>query len=96
MSSQYYPVVGNWYKDEREQRFEVVAADEEENFIEIQFFGGEIDEIDFDAWNLIKLETIPQPEDWTGPYDEIEKDDLGYSDTAVVPDFKTLSLEELD
>lgn len=96
MSSQYYPVVGNWYKDEREQLFEVVVADEEENCIEIQFFGGEIDEIDFDAWSLIKLETVPQPEDWTGPYGEMEKDDLGYSDTVAVPGFKIISLEEWD
>ena len=43
------PVVGTWYQSPNEQRFEVIGVDEDEGFIEIQYFGGELDAMEFDA-----------------------------------------------
>lgn len=76
------PIVGNWYRDlERDDRFEVVAVDEDEGIIEIQYFEGDVEEMDVDTWYEMDLEVIEAPEDWTGPMDGITRDDLGYAGT---------------
>lgn len=76
------PIVGNWYRDlERDDRFEVVAVDEDEGIVEIQFFEGDVEEMDVDTWYEMDLEVIEAPEDWTGPMDGVTRDDLGYAGT---------------
>jgi hypothetical protein len=40
MADEIRPAVGEWYKDTEGHIFEVVAMDEDENYIEIQHFGG--------------------------------------------------------
>ena len=96
MSEEIRPIVGEWYKDTEGHIFEVVAMDEVDNYIEIQFFDGEIDEMDFDAWGSSVVESVEQPEDWSGPYDEMERDDLGYTDTGMPPDSRSFSYEDLE
>ena len=77
------PVIGQWYKSLEDERiFEVVAIDENESTIEIQYFESEIGDIDLDVWYEIPLETVAEPEDWTGPYDDLVDDDLG--DTEII------------
>lgn len=72
------PLIGQWYRSIEDERiFEVVAIDENESTIEIQYFESEIGEIDLDTWYEIPLESIAEPEDWTGPFDDLETDDLG-------------------
>jgi hypothetical protein len=81
------PIVGNWYKNLEDQtEFEVVAVDEDTQTVEIQYFDGEVEELDLDAWYEIVLEAIAPPEDWSGAFDEMEPDDLGYSDTPTSDD----------
>lgn len=96
MSEEIRPAVGEWYKDTEGHIFEVVAMDEDENHIEIQFFGGEIDEMDFEAWESSVVESVEQPEDWSGPYDDLERDDLGYSDTGIHPEGHSVSFEDIE
>jgi hypothetical protein len=96
MTEELSPVVGSWYKDNEGGVFEVVALDEDDNYVEIQYFGGEIDEIDFDAWESLNLETVAPPEDWSGPFDDLERDDLGYTDMNLPPDARDFSLEDVD
>jgi hypothetical protein len=96
MAEEIRPIVGEWYKDTEGQIFEIVAMDEEENYIEIQYFGGEIDEMDFESWGSSVIENVEQPEDWSGPYDELERDDLGYTDTGMQPDGRSISYEDLE
>ena len=75
------PIIGNWYRNqETGNDFEVVALDEDAQTIEIQYFDGELEEIDLDAWYELPIESIEAPEDWSGPFDEMESDDLGYED----------------
>ena len=77
------PIVGNWYKNvEEEKEFEVVAVDEDAQTVEIQYFEGEVEEIDLDSWYELALEPIEAPEDWSGAYDQMEQDDLGYDTTS--------------
>ena len=57
--------------------FQVVATDADEGSVEIQTFGGEIEELTDEEWRACKVEACEAPEDWTGPYDDLERDDLG-------------------
>ncbi len=76
------PVIGSWYKDvENNLTFKVVATDENDDAIEVQYLNGDIGEYDNDTWYNSTFDYIEAPEDWSAPYDELETDDLGYSDT---------------
>ena len=65
MSSQEFPIVGNWYRDFNQQLFEVVALDDADNLIEIQYFNGDIDEMDYDAWYLHQKTGLVLLEKWS-------------------------------
>jgi hypothetical protein len=88
--------VGNWYQRPDQQKFEVVALDDDEGVVEIQYFDGELDEVEFDAWSQLSVEGISAPEDWTGAYDEFERDDRGFTDLNLRPESHTFSLEDLE
>ncbi len=67
------PIVGQWYRGGTDELFEIVAIDDQDQTIEIQFFDGSVTEIDFDTWNEQLrdelLETAGAPEDWSGAVD---------------------------
>lgn len=80
------PVIGQWYKNrETGDMYEVVASDEAEGFVEVQFFASEIEEFDLDTWKEFDLIEIPEPEDWSGPF-ELTRDDVDYSDYTFQPE----------
>jgi hypothetical protein len=60
--------------------FQVVALDEDAGTVEIQEFDGGLDELDFDEWRALALDSAAQPEDWGGPVDDVEPDEFGYTD----------------
>ncbi len=75
------PVIGNWYSyRDSGDVFQVVALDEDSGTVEIQDFDGAVDELDFDEWKMLRVEAAAPPEDWSGPVDDVEQDDLGYTD----------------
>lgn len=76
MLLKHKPAVGNWYQTEDEETFEVVAFDPEDDYVEIQYFDGTLEEIDLETWNETVASPIDPPEDWTGSYD-IENEDTG-------------------
>jgi hypothetical protein len=91
------PVIGNWYKDvENDLSFKVVAIDEKDETIEIQYKNGDIAEFDNDTWYNSTFDYIEAPEDWSAPY-EMEADDLGYSDPDihVKPDQEDMDISDL-
>lgn len=94
------PIIGNWYRNlETEGDFEVVALDEDAQTIEIQYFDGDIEELDLDAWYDLPIEAIPAPEDWSGPFDRLDADELGYDDDddeADISDADDLLAEDDD
>jgi len=71
--------IGRWYQVPNGQAFEVVALDDEGS-IEIQYFEGEVEELEDEIWAEMFLSEVCPPEDWTGAYDKIDREDLGYSD----------------
>ncbi|MEE8379487.1 MAG: DUF6763 family protein [Gammaproteobacteria bacterium] len=90
------PIIGRWYQGLDEQRFEIIGIDEDEGFVEIQYFGGELDALEFDAWMVMGYTEIAAPEDWSGPFDDLERDDLGYTDTNVPPEHRTFNIEDFE
>ncbi len=75
MSTELDPVVGNWYQHaDNDQKFTVLDLDQEEGVVEIQYFDGDLDQIDLDEWYELALETIEAPEDWTGAINGAEED----------------------
>jgi hypothetical protein len=77
------PIVGMWYQHfDKGEKFEVVAVDEDEKTVEIQYYDGDIDELDFQAWYQLPIEPIETPEDQTAPLDDVEPDDLDYSEVS--------------
>jgi hypothetical protein len=91
MSNELVPIVDQWYRHlDKGEMLRVVAVDPAARLIEIQDFDGDIEELDFDAWRDMDIDLAEAPEDWTGPYDDIETDDLGYTETAMTPqDWRT-------
>ena len=78
------PIISQWYKHlDKGYKFQVTAVDEDEGTVELQHFDGDLEEIDIDSWHAMDIEPIEPPEDWTGPIDDIERDDLGYSETDM-------------
>ncbi len=94
--SVYSPEVGQWYEDlELGHVFEVVAFDDVEGTVDIQYFSGEIEGMDTDTWFAMKLSPVPEPDDATGPY-ELTREDLYYIDDASYPENRSSPLSEID
>ena len=76
------PVVGQWYRSAEGLNLEIVAIDQDEGTIEIQYFDGAIEELDFSSWVQMSLQTVQPPEDWSGSVDIMREDfmtDIGAS-----------------
>lgn len=72
----YPPVVGDWYRNLKGELFEVVAIDDEDGTVSIQYFDGSLEATDLDSWFELTVEPVEPPEDWSGPLD-IEREDYG-------------------
>ena len=71
------PTIGTWYRRPNGSLFEVVAVDSNDATVEVQFFDGTIDEIEFDVWTDLLIEAVGAPEDWSGSVDMDPEDYLG-------------------
>jgi hypothetical protein len=84
MPNELDPIVGQWYLHrDKGEMFRVVAVDTPTAYIEIQSFDGDVEELDADAWREMDIEAAEAPEDWTGPFDDVEPDDLGLTETDM-------------
>jgi hypothetical protein len=72
-----YPVIGKWFRRPNGALFEVVAVDEEDGTIEIQFFDGTISELEIENWPQLLLLEVSAPEDWSGSMDMDPEDYAG-------------------
>jgi hypothetical protein len=90
------PRVGSWYQDRQGRRFEVVAYEEEAGLAEVQYFDGDVSELDMEVWDETVIESIAAPEDWTGPFDDLDADDLGDTERPRRPEDWDGPWNELD
>lgn len=78
--------IGQWYRRwDKGVIFQVTGFDQQSKTVEVQTFDGDLDEMDQETWAFLPLGLAEPPEDWTGPVDDVEIDDLGYSDTEMRP-----------
>jgi hypothetical protein len=84
MINELDPLVNQWYMHhDKGEMFRIVATDTATGNLQIQYFDGDVEEIERDAWSELDIEAAAAPEDWTGPYDDVDPDDLGSSDTSM-------------
>jgi len=79
-----FPQIGHWYRRTNGSLFEVVALDQDDDTVEVQFFDGTIDQIDLESWPNLLLESVGAPEDWSGSVDMDPEDFLG-NDSGEMP-----------
>jgi hypothetical protein len=96
MLNRLKPVVGEWYRNEQGAVFEVVALEEDAGIIEIQHFDGAVEELDIDSWYSQMLTKSAEPEDWSGPFDDLVADDFGDTETSRHHDGDNNPLDTLD
>ena len=93
------PSIGDWYRLTGGELFEVVAIDDDEGTIDIQYFDGTVEEMDREDWETQwedgALETAQAPEDWSGSVDVEGGDEDGRSSDNVNED-PTLRAGALD
>lgn len=76
------PEVGDWYlRSDTGERLQVVSVDLPSGTVQIQTFDGQIDSFEDTEWRSLPLVAAAAPEDWTGPLDEIEPDDVTEDDS---------------
>jgi hypothetical protein len=83
------PAIGKWYKILGSDSFEVVAIDDDDGTIELQYFDGTVEEMDIEDWQAEheagNLQEVEPPEDWTGsvdidPEEDDSRDTSGYGE----------------
>ncbi len=95
MNNYEVPEVGSWYRRlDRPQPFQVVAYDEDEETVDIEYFDGTLDEWPISHWQSLPIEPCAPPEDWTGPFDNIEEEGPLLSDARLTPDEVESQAEE--
>jgi hypothetical protein len=78
MTTEFDPIAENWYRHlDKGQTFRVVDVDTEGGVVEIQYFDGDLEELDLETWYAQEIELAAPPENWSGPLDVAEPDDLG-------------------
>lgn len=96
------PGIGDWYRQkEGGALFEVVAFDDDDGTIEIQYFDGTVEEMDIEDWDSEwtdgALETAEPPEDWSGSVDvESDSDALRGDATDSESDLRASGLDSID
>jgi hypothetical protein len=95
MANTFQPRIGDWYQNISGANFEVVAIDNDEATVEIQYFDGAVEEFDFDSWSEMEMQPIEAPEDWSGSMD-IEREDYGVDLEMNVPKNHVNPLDEIE
>lgn len=84
MDNAFDPEVGQWYRHfGKAGVFQVVALDDEEDLVEIQYFDGDIEELPREEWRSMPIEPWAQPEDWTGPFGVVDAEDRAVGDAQM-------------
>ncbi len=84
MNLRITPEPEQWYLDRRTgDMFQVISVNDDDGSIDIQYTDGTVEEKSPDEWASIELESCDQPEDWVGPFDDLESDDIGMPETRV-------------
>lgn len=68
---------GQWYRHRaNHEMFCVIAVDEAQSVIDIRDGYGDVDELDFDEWDVMDLELCAAPDHWSSLFDGVEDGDF--------------------
>ena len=81
------PSIGDWYQKTGGDLFEVVAIDDGDGTIEIQYFDGTVEEVEADTWYDLGCLPAEAPEDYSGSLDITAEDIPARLDIAGVKDW---------
>ncbi len=82
MNSAAKPEVGDWYENQdTDELFQVVSLDAASGAVQIQSFDGEVDSIEEEDWEQLRLVAAAAPEDWTGALGDVDPDDVTEDDS---------------
>lgn len=94
------PAIGDWYRLSGGALFEVVALDDDDGTIEIQYFDGTVEEMDIEDWDTQwedgALEAAEAPEDWSGSVDIESGDNDGRGGSESLSEDRDLRASGLD
>jgi hypothetical protein len=94
MNDRIIPIPEQWYMDRRTgDMFQVISVDDDDGSIDLQHTDGTLEEKSLDEWATIELESCEQPEDWVGPFDDLESDDIGMPETRTEAHAADLPME---
>lgn len=84
MDNEIEPIPGNWYENLTDgELFQVVAYDDSDKLVELQHFDGDLEEVSLKVWRGMDVQAAEAPEDWTGPIDKVERDDVEFNEPAT-------------
>lgn len=79
MTTELIPTAGTWYVDtDRDQTFEVLSVNEDDDAIDLQYEDGSKETLDFNAWHTLDIELSKSDEDdeeWDDPAEEVDDDE---------------------
>jgi hypothetical protein len=96
------PAIGDWYRLSGGALFEVVALDDDDGTIEIQYFDGTVEEMDIEDWETQwedgALEAAEAPEDWSGSVDveSTDREGRGSESLSEERDLRASGLDNID
>jgi len=95
MNFEHAPKIGDWYKSTIGDAFEVIAQDDDDDTLELQYFDGTLAELDAETWESLRPEPIEPPEDWSGSMD-ISPEDTPALDVLPETEDWMSALERMD
>lgn len=85
MTFETAPRIGDWYRSTSGDTFEIVARDDDDETLELQYFDGTLEELDAESWDYLHPEPIDPPEDWSGSMD-ISREDRQLTEIWLEPE----------
>jgi len=95
MNFEPVPRIGDWYKNTTGDAFEVIAQDDDDDTLELQYYDGTLEELDPETWESMHPVPIEPPEDWTGSMD-VSREDTQAPDIALESDDWMRTIERMD
>jgi hypothetical protein len=96
MTENIFAREAEWYKDYLDRLLQVILYKEDDDYIEIQLFEGDVTEFDLDSWNPLEIKLIEPPDDWSGPFDDLVADDMGNTEKPMHPTDWNGPADEMD
>ncbi len=95
MTPEPSPRIGNWYKSPLGDAFEVVARDDNDETLELQYYDDTIEELDRETWESMRPEPVEPPEDWSGSMD-VSPEDAGNTELWLETEDWMTQLDRMD